>query len=49
MQTYEPPAVLATYTVEELTEEAAVRHHYRGSHEGGPREPRGIGNGPRPR
>ncbi len=46
MKHYEPPVVLATYTVEELLEEAAVCHHYRGSHEGGPREWHGIGNGP---
>ncbi len=46
METYERPAILATYTVGELVEEAAACHHYRGSHTGGPREGRGIGNGP---
>ncbi len=47
METYERPVVLVTYSVEELVEEAAVCHHYRGGHEGGHGRDNGKGNGPR--
>jgi hypothetical protein len=46
MEKYERPVVLATYTVEELVEEAAVCHHYMGGHEGGHGRGNGHGNGP---